>query len=79
MGRNAVDLELLRITHLWYVNDVTLDNFEEGMLHTFSGNVTTDTNIATRLSDLVGFIQVHNTALAPLYILSTFQIELNPS
>jgi hypothetical protein len=47
------------------------------MLHTFARYVPADTNVATRLANLVSFVNVDNAPLAPLSVLTTLEIQLD--
>jgi hypothetical protein len=68
--------ELRSYAYLWHIDDISFHNLEQGMLDTLSRYITTDAHIASGLADLVSFINVNNTTLASLNVLTTFEVQL---
>lgn len=63
-------------TYLWNINHIALDNLQQSMLDTFTRHITTDTNVATGFTNLIRLVNVHNTPLTSIQVLSTLEIEL---
>jgi hypothetical protein len=62
-------------TYLGHINHIAFDDFQKSMLHTLSGNISTDTNIPTGLADFVGFVNVYDTLLTSFNVLTTFKVQ----
>lgn len=64
------------IPYLGYVDDVPFHNLEQGVLDTLSGHIPAYAHVPTRLADLVTLVNVDDTPLTTLNILTALQVQL---
>jgi hypothetical protein len=57
------------------VDHVALNNLQQRVLNTFSGNVSADRYIAAAASDFIRLVNVNDSSLASLNVLSRLQIQ----
>lgn len=64
-------------TYLGHIDHVPFHDLQQCMLHTFPRYIPADAHVASRLANLVNFVNVDDAPLAPINVLTALKIQLD--